>query len=292
MPMTVSFHVSEYDHIFNRSLDAELPFAVKFETNSGTLSSDFAQVDTSTGLATIVWTPASVSSDGNDAYIVAMMHDHEGNIITADRWTPEKGEFSCPDENHPHLIDLGLPSGTKWACCNVGASSPEQYGNYYAWGETSPKSVYNHVTYSYYTGQDTDGNGYIDKNFSVVNIGSDIAGTGYDAATANWGSPWRMPTLEQCEELWQNCSCVWTTQNGVNGMKFTGPSGGTIFLPAAGYRWYDDLSYAGDWGGYWSSSLGESYSDTAWTLYFGSGYVGTYYNGRYGGQSVRPVRRN
>lgn len=83
----------------------------------------------------------------------------------------------CPDENHPHMIDLGLPSGTKWACCNVGASNPEDYGNYYAWGETQPKSVYNSVTYLYCTGQDIDGDGWIDKNLSFVNIGSDIAGT-------------------------------------------------------------------------------------------------------------------
>ncbi len=89
------------------------------------------------------------------------------------------GNKTCPDGNHPHMIDLGLPSGTKWACCNVGASKPEDYGNYYAWGETQPKSVYDEDTYAYY------------QNGSYVNIGSDIAGTGYDAATANWGAPWR-----------------------------------------------------------------------------------------------------
>ncbi len=194
------------------------------------------------------------------------------------------GDTSCPDSNHPHMIDLGLPSGTKWACCNVGASTPEEYGNYYAWGETKPKGVYNWDTYQY---------GYYnnDGDYShLVNIGSDIAGTGYDAATANWGSPWHMPTKAQCYELRTNCSSVWTTQNGVNGRKFTGPNGGTIFLPAAGIRYYSDLNNAGSYGEYWSSSLYESLLRSAWNLYFASGGVGTGGDSRYGGRSVRPVR--
>ena len=197
---------------------------------------------------------------------------------------------TCPDANHPHMIDLGLPSGTKWACCNVGASAPEGYGNYYACGETQPKSVYNAVTFAYYTGQDTDGDGNIDTNFSVVNIGSDIAGTQYDAATANWGAPWRMPTLTQIEELVNNCTSVWTTQNGVNGRKFTGPNGGTIFLPAAGDRVYSKLSDAGSRGYYWSSTLDESYPSLACGLDFVSGGAWWSVSGRWVGRSVRPVR--
>ena len=191
----------------------------------------------------------------------------------------EYGETSCPDANHPHMIDLGLPSGTKWACCNVGASAPEQYGNYYAWGETQPKSVYYWETYQYGSSWD-----------NVVNIGSDIAGTSYDAATVNWGSPWRMPSIEQCRELISSCTSTWTTQNGVNGRKFTGPNGGTIFLPAAGYRWSSELYDTGSSGHYWSSTLDESYPDLAWGLYFGSGGVNTYCSGRGNGHSVRPVR--
>lgn len=202
--------------------------------------------------------------------------------------TPDDGGSgykTCPDSNHPHMIDLGLPSGTKWACCNVGASTPEGYGNYYAWGETSPKSKYNWDTYQY---------GYYnyDDDYShLVNIGSDIAGTQYDAATANWGSPWRMPTLTQIQELLNNCTSVWTSQNGVNGRKFTGPNGGTIFLPAAGGRWNDELSLLGSWGYYWSSTLHESYPNLAYFLRFSSDDARWYYGGgRYVGQSVRPVR--
>ena len=190
----------------------------------------------------------------------------------------EYGETTCPDANHPHLIDLGLPSGTKWACCNVGASAPEQYGNYYAWGETSPKSEYDWDTYQYGSKDD------------VVDIGSDIAGTQYDAATANWGSPWRMPSQAQIEELTESCTSTWTTQNGVNGRKFVGPNGGTVFLPAAGGRWYGELNGAGSNGLYWSSTLLEGYPGDAYYLGFRSG--GAYWSGyyRFRGRTVRPVR--
>lgn len=196
----------------------------------------------------------------------------------------EKVYTSCPDGNHPHIIDLGLPSGTKWACCNVGASKPEDYGSYYAWGETKTKEVYSWDTYQY---------GYYnyDGDYShLVNIGSDIAGTEYDAATANWKAPWRMPTAGQCRELLDNCTSKWTTQNDVNGRKFTGPNGGTIFLPAAGSRWDSDLNDAGSHGDYWSSTLYEGGPNGAYELYFYSGGVGTYYYYRLYGHSVRPVR--
>ena len=188
-----------------------------------------------------------------------------------------KGETTCPDGNHPHMIDLGLPSGTLWACCNVGASAPEQYGNYYAWGETSPKSIYIWDTYQY-------GSPYDD----YVYIGSDIAGTGYDAATANWGSPWRMPSLDQVKEL-LSCSSVWTTQNGVNGRKFTGPNGGTIFLPAAGDRWNGELVTAGSDGGYWSSTLAELFYACGLQFHSGNAHWNDRYE-RFIGLSVRPVR--
>lgn len=285
-PIEVSFRVKDILPAFNQEVDPAFPLTVKFETNSGTLSHDFASVNITTGLATITWTPANGTSDNKDPYLLAMMHDHNGQVIAVDRWTPEKGETTCPDANHPHMIDLGLPSGTKWACCNVGASTPEGYGNYYALGETQPKSVYNWHTYQY---------GYYnnDGDYShLVNIGSDIAGTQYDAATANWGSPWRMPSWTQIQELLNNCTSVWTTQNGVNGRKLTSPIGGTIFLPAAGYRWNDELDSLGSWGIYWSSTLDKSYPSGAYGLGFDSDDAGWNYTGyeRYVGQSVRPVR--
>lgn len=198
----------------------------------------------------------------------------------------EPSYTSCPDGNHPHMIDLGLPSGTKWACCNVGASMPEEYGDYYAWGETQPKAMYNWETYAYC--HKNDSVGYWEM--VIENIGSDIAGTCYDAATANWGAPWRMPTKAQCDELRTNCSSVWTTMNGVNGRKFTGPNSGTIFLPAAGYREYWQIyDLAGSSGLYWSSTLYEDNS-YAWHLLINSGGVDAYDLYRDEGMSVRPVR--
>lgn len=185
---------------------------------------------------------------------------------------------SCPDSHHPHLIDLGLPSGTKWACCNVGASKPEEYGGYFDWGETEEKDYYDWSTYIHCSG----------SYWTCHNIGSDISYTQNDAATANWGSPWVMPNKEQMEELKNSCS-KWTTENGVWGCRFTGPNGASVFLPAAGGRGSDNLYSAGSDGYYWSSALYESSTDEAWYLVFRSGNVTMYDRSRSGGQSVRPV---
>ena len=187
--------------------------------------------------------------------------------------------FSCPDGNHPHMIDLGLPSGTKWACCNVGATTPEGYGDYFAWGETQTRNYYDWSTYIHSDGSQE----------SCHDIGSDIAGTQYDAATANWGTPWQMPSLAQCEELINNCTSIWTTQNGINGRMFMGPNGGTIFLPAAGVSDTGSLYNVGSNGYFWSSSLNSDYSDSAWYLDFGSDYANLYDDYRILGQSVRAV---
>lgn len=187
--------------------------------------------------------------------------------------------LTCPDSNHPHAIDLGLPSGTKWCCCNVGASRPEDYGGYYAWGETSEKSVYSCDTYAFYD----------NTNDKCINIGSDISGTQYDVAYVRMGDPWRMPTHEQQMELMKYCTQVWTQRNGVNGILVTGSNGGQVFLPVAGSRWDGDLSYAGSSGYYWSSSLGPYYDGNACGLYFGSGIWGWGSYDRGSGRSVRPV---
>ena len=219
-------------------------------------------------------------TDGTKVYYKAS----EVESVTTYGYGETPSYTTCPDANHPHLIDLGLPSGTKWACCNVGASAPEEYGDYYAWGETSPKSVYSWDTYLY---------GYYndDGDYShLVDIGSDIAGTQYDAATANWGSPWCMPSQAQIKELTESCTSTWTTQNDVKGRKFVGPNGGTVFLPAAGYRWIGELYFAGSYGDYWSSTLYESGPLNAYDLNFDSGGAGWDYYDRRVGRTVRPVR--
>ena len=172
---------------------------------------------------------------------------------------------------------------------NVGASSPEQYGGYYAWGETSEKSVYNDLTYSYFNGQDTNGDGLIDKNFSIVNIGSDIAGTSYDVAHVRMGGSWRMPSSAQQLELMNNCTRTFTQQNGVYGILVTGNNGGQLFLPAAGYRWSSGLNYAGYSGYYWSSSRYASSGYFAFGLCLVSGDWSWSNSDRIYGRSVRPV---
>ncbi len=189
---------------------------------------------------------------------------------------------SCPDDNHPHLIDLDLPSGTKWACCNVGASKPEEYGNYYAWGESRPKSVYDWDTYQY----------SLDDSH-LVDIGSDIAGTGYDAATNNWGTPWRMPSKMQCDELINYTTFVMTTQNGVYGAKFIGSNGHSIFLPAAG-RCYDKYQKSvGSAGFYWTSTRDKLYWWCSIYLFLPSGGADADHQlHQTNGLSVRPVRKN
>lgn len=169
--------------------------------------------------------------------------------------------LTCPDNNHPHAIDLGLPSGTKWCCCNVGATTPEDYGGYFAWGETSEKSVYSEETYLYSSETDEIGIHY-------QNIGSDIAGTSYDVAHVKMGGSWRMPSTTQQEELMDNCTREWTSQNGVKGILVTGSNGGRIFLPAAGGWWKGELDDDGAYGYYLSSSLYTDDSNGAYGMYF------------------------
>ena len=148
----------------------------------------------------------------------------EYEISQLDSITFEEGlPLICPDSHHPHAIDLGLPSGIKWCCCNVGANKPEGYGGYYSWGETYEKAMYNSDTYNY---------AYVLYEGGIIyytDIGSDIAGTDYDVAHVRMGVPWRMPSKEQMEELLENCQLHWTQQNDVYGMLVTGPNGGQIF---------------------------------------------------------------
>ena len=199
--------------------------------------------------------------------------------------------LNCPDDHHPHLIDLGLPSGTKWACCNVGADKPEAYGGYYAWGETEEKTVYNDITYPYCTGEDTDGDGLFDKNCSYKNLGSDIASTQYDVAHVKWGDSWCMPSLTQFNELLNNCTNTWTTKNGVNGRQFSGQNGGTIFLPATGFKWGDQLLESGNKGSYWSATQSQSDLHFANFLTYVEDGIGWIGGGRRCGFAVRPVSK-
>ena len=171
-------------------------------------------------------------------------------------------------------VDLGL--SVKWATMNVGASSPEGYGDYYAWGEKSPKSSY-----------DEDNS----KTYGKSSYNHDIGGdSSTDAARANWGGSWRLPTAEEFRELIDNCNWTWTTLNGKAGYKVVSKkNGNSIFFPAAGYRSGTSLYYAGESGYYWSSTPIEDYSYIACILYFNSRYHNVGYSGRDYGRTVRPV---
>ena len=186
--------------------------------------------------------------------------------------------------NGHEWVDLGLPSGLKWATCNVGATSAEDYGDYFAWGETTTKSTYtvdNSLTYGLSESQ-LQSQGYIDGSGNLT--------PSHDAATANWGGSWRMPTETELEELDNRCTWTWTTQNGVKGYKVTGPNGNSIFLPAAGDRSGSSLYSAGGHGYYWSSTPHVNYYyDDAYDLNFHSGGQNVGWNFRSRGLSVRPV---
>ena len=181
-------------------------------------------------------------------------------------------------------VDLGLPSGLKWATCNVGASRPEGYGDYFAWGETCPKSQYSESNSSTYdkTTSWLKSNGYIDSRGNLT--------PSHDAARANWGSTWRMPTKAEVDELIENTTTTRTTHNGVKGRLVTSKRNGkSIFLPAAGYRDGTSLYYEGDGGDYWSSTPFESDTGNAYYLCFYSGYFYWGWSYRRSGESVRPV---
>lgn len=213
---------------------------------------------------------------------------------------PENPETSDePNANGHEYVDLGLPSGLLWATCNVGAENPEDYGYYFAWGETQPKSADSWNTnswnnYKWCKGtRETQTKYCTDLAYGTVD-NKTILELSDDAANANWGSDWRMPTKAELDELRNTfyTTWTWTTQNGVNGYKVTSKTNGnSIFLPAAGYRYDSDLYNAGSNGFYWSSSLTTDYSDYAYYLYFSSGYVDWNYRNRDYGHSVRPVLR-
>ncbi|MBQ7663715.1 MAG: hypothetical protein IJS43_00640 [Bacteroidaceae bacterium] len=195
-------------------------------------------------------------------------------------------------DNGHRYVDLGLPSGTKWADCNIGASSPTDYGVYLAWGETSVKNNYNWNTYKYgndygkltkYCTRPDYGKNGLDDNKTELDLDDDVAHT-------QWGGKWRMPSKAQIEELIANTNSQWTTIKGVNGYLFKATNGNSIFLPAAGYRSGTSLDCAGSGGYYWSRTLNADYPYYAYNLGFSSGYM--YVNGynRYYGRTVRPVR--
>ena len=175
--------------------------------------------------------------------------------------------------NGHYWVDLGLPSALKWATCNVEASQPHQYGNYYAWGETTIKTE------------------YTPENSVVYNRQiSDISGNStYDVARAKWGGSWRIPTKTEMLELINNCTWTWITQNGINGMKVVESNGNSIFLPAASLFYGASQYSVGENGSYWTSIPYRNNSGSIYVLDFKNGIYNVNWCAIYYGFTVRPV---
>jgi uncharacterized repeat protein (TIGR02543 family) len=274
-----------------------ITYTVTFEPNGGTgdMPVQIFNVGESQNLATNVFTRNGYTFCGWYTTDRVAYSDGQSITLTSDitlyaRWFSAEGNGSVESHN---FVDLGLPSGTKWATCNVGSTTPEGYGDYFAWGETTTKETYNWSTYKYCNGDyntftkycynaEYGDNGYTDALTTLEAID--------DAATANWGSGWRMPTQDEVRELRNNCTHEWTTLNGVNGRLFTGPNGNSIFLPASGSRGGSELYSAGSTGHCWSSSLGTLYPGYACgLLILPGGCMSSADDDRDAGFPVRPV---
>ena len=216
--------------------------------------------------------------------------------VQSEEFTPGDGRLT---ENGHEYVDLGLPSGTMWAKCNVGATAPEEAGDYFSWGEVAPKDVYDSQTYRWGTADMVDEEGYdqltvLTKYNTNPALGAcdnkTVLDPEDDAATVNMGGAWRMPTYEDLNELLSQCFYQITKVNGVRGLKFTGPNGNTLFLPCVGLR-YGEIPMFNDvamkWGFYWTSTLGSD-NQMAYYLYTdGENKNGESF--RFYGQSVRGV---
>ena len=252
----------------------------------------------------------TIVASAQERTIKVYEYDDKGNLISTPVFKSAKKVKVVFEENVLSVsgttdghdwVDLGLPSGILWATCNVGASKPEEYGDYFAWGEIEPKGQYDEYkwdTYKWCDGSATTITKYSDEVDNKKELDSED-----DAATVKWGDNWCMPTIMQWDELLNpsNTEVEWTIVNGVSGQKVTSKKNGNIlFLPATGYRHYRALDYVGSEGYYWSrdfrSEGGDSY---AWQINFSSDApvvtsdvpVSSYISSRhrYNGQSVRPV---
>jgi hypothetical protein len=204
--------------------------------------------------------------------------------------TLEKSGSDEPENsaNGHAYVDLGL--SVKWATMNVGATSPEEYGDYFAWGETEPKSEYNWGTYKWCDGDYYNMTKYcISSDFGIVDNKTKLEPED-DAATVNWGGAWRMPTKEEQGELITECNWTLDTMNGVYGYTVTGPNGNSIFLPISGYFSDTNIEDIGYNGTYWGSELKSDYSSQAYVIdIYNDGDISLFTNSRYYGLSIRPV---
>lgn len=302
---------------------------LRFKGISGTSFSlmgliTYTSYDISTG--TFAQSQAAVSGSINSTdysyYIYGLMANASNPMLSTNGYTMEcsttmmqagqSGWLNYPTEsghtgwtynpyNGHEYVDLGL--SVKWATCNVGADKPEDYGDYYAWGETETKSTYDWSTYKWmeegysdwmhinkYTRPDNQKSGIWYRNDTFVGDNKTTLDLEDDVAHVKWGSPWRMPTATELDELLNNCTCSETTQDGKKGYLVTSRNNGnSIFLPSAGWYYLGALTGIGEQGDYWTSSLIASGSNYVYRFYGMDGGRTKSYQVRYGGLSVRPV---
>jgi hypothetical protein len=283
----------------------DISFSIAYESDpaeerTATISNVNLEMGKSYNINLVVNDKDVVTEEYKIEFFVTEVKDW-GENIELDATINEKTENpETPAETHEY-VDLGLPSGLKWATCNVGASSPEEYGDYFAWGEVESKEYYDWSTYKYCEGTDNTLTKYCNNSSYGKDGFTDdktILDPEDDAAHVNWGGTWRMPTTEEWDELSNNCTWTSATQNGVKGNNVTGPNGNSIFLPGAGYMrqgTFGNVSGTGvllEDGYYWSSSL---YRDgnpgyARIMLFYSDGYDRrSQDSARYFGRSVRPV---
>ena len=279
---------------FSLSLLSTFPIVLRAQSTEQSLviyrSNGKEDYFASSGIDSITWSCYDTDNQLHEQRVAVILHTKDArtyiNIADIDSMKVLTLPSFCPDAHHPHAIDLGLPSGRKWACCNVGADVPEGFGGYFAWGETVEKDSYTWDNYSYST--------YIadDKDYVCESLGDDIGGTGNDVAHLKWGGTWRMPSRDDYLELSNNCEILQTDYHGISGWLFTGPNGNSIFMPAAGWKikaTYHDVVNS------WTSTLyGDpfkfryAYFFTGVSL-FNDYFFNVVYNERFSGKTVRPV---
>ncbi|MBR1466013.1 MAG: hypothetical protein IJ607_06595 [Bacteroidaceae bacterium] len=214
-----------------------------------------------------------VDGKGTDAMLHVRMKDHTLRTYVIDETSYMDFAYVAPPRYRP--VNLGL--SVDWATCNVGGRDPEDYGYLFSWGETKVKSDYSESQYTW----------YVDNTYQ--DIGADICGTDYDAATRICGSGWRMPSYAEAQELITRCTWTPDTLNNVSGYTIVGPSGNTIFLPAAGYKSARIIMERGTEGYYWTGSLSPSLPSSAFTINF-RGYDEPWATNRAYGLTIRAVK--
>lgn len=235
---------------------------------------------------------ASCGDDDDDVLtdVTAPDNGNDNNQDSGDNGNSNEGSENggIIDVNGHKAVDLGL--SVKWATCNVGANSPEEYGGYYAWGETEEKDYYDWSTYKYCNGSSNSLTKYCtDSDYGTVDSKT-VLDSEDDVAHVQWGGSWRMPTELEFNELLNNCSWTWITQNGVNGYVVTSKTNkNSIFLPTAGQRLRESIRYRGSDGSYWYTSLSKTYSFDAYLFSFGLNRFNWSSHNRRMGISVRPV---